>query len=262
MMNNDMQVITEKNHGDLIEFTNAQIDVIKRSKAPTLTDVEFMTFMSVAKRRGLDPLLNQIHAIKRNTKNGGVVTLQVGVDGFRIIAARTDEYAGNDNPSFSFSDNKRHPDSATVTVYRLVKGEKYGFTATAYWDEYYPGDDNKQAFMWRKMPKGQLSKCAECLALRKGFPGDLAGLYGDDEMHQAGNNAILVSTKAEEIKKLIEEPKPEAKTSDTTNESPKMVTSSPMCCGTPMSVSKYVDKELGHKPWFCYTCKAKLPKEG
>lgn len=36
----------------------------------------------------------------------------------------------------------------------------------------------------------------------------------------------------------------------------------PIHCGKPMIISKYVDKDLGHAPWYCMTCKAKLPVDG
>lgn len=35
----------------------------------------------------------------------------------------------------------------------------------------------------------------------------------------------------------------------------------PQCCGKEMMISKYVDRELGHAPWYCMTCKTKLPVE-
>jgi hypothetical protein len=79
-----------------------------------------------------------------------------------------------------------HPTAASVTVWRLVQGTRCSFTATARWSEYYPGD--AAGTMWRKMPHTMLAKCAEALALRKGFPRQLAGLYAKEELDQAGEN--------------------------------------------------------------------------
>jgi hypothetical protein len=70
-----------------------------------------------------------------------------------------------------------------VTVYKMIAGQRCPFTATARWDQYYPGDS--QGFMWRKMPHLMLGKCAEGLALRKAFPAELAGAYVKEEMDQA-----------------------------------------------------------------------------
>jgi hypothetical protein len=39
--------------------------------------------------------------------------------------------------------------------------------------------------MWRKMPRVMLGKVAEALALRKGFPAQLAGVYAHEELDQA-----------------------------------------------------------------------------
>ena len=70
-----------------------------------------------------------------------------------------------------------------MTVYKIVGGQRCGFTATARWDQYFPGE--KQGFMWKKMPHLMLGKCAEALAIRKAFPAELSGLYTQEEMQQA-----------------------------------------------------------------------------
>lgn len=169
-----------------IEYTAEQIQLIKNTVAVGATDNELGLFLQVCKNRKLDPFTRQIHFVKRTVKNKDgtyrqVGTIQTGIDGFRAIAERTGEYAGNDDPVF---DNEQLPKKATVTVWKIVGGVRCPFSATARWDQYYPGD--LQGFMWKKMPHVMLGKCAEALALRKAFPEALSGLYSDDEMEQSG----------------------------------------------------------------------------
>lgn len=162
-------------------WTREQVELIKRTVANNATDDELNLFMYTAARTGLDPLLRQIHFVKRNTRDGGKATIQTGIDGYRLLADRTGKYAGNDDPVF---DDEEKPRKATVTVYKLVNGVRCPFTATARWDQYFPGD--AQGFMWKKMPHLMLGKCAEALALRKAFPAELSGVYTHEEMEQAG----------------------------------------------------------------------------
>lgn len=71
-----------------------------------------------------------------------------------------------------------HPEWCQVTVYRLVAGQRIAFPGPrVYWLETYAtaGKSDRPNEMWKDRPRGQLEKCAEAAALRKGFPEELGG---------------------------------------------------------------------------------------
>lgn len=164
------------------KWTPEQTQLLKDTVCKGATDDEFKIFCYAVQRTGLDPFMRQIHSVKRwNAKaNREDMSIQVGIDGYRLIADRTGLYAGNEEAVF---DNEKAPNKATVVVYKMVQGQRCPFSATARWAEYYPGD--KQGFMWKKMPCVMLGKVAEALALRKAFPAELSGVYTNEEMEQA-----------------------------------------------------------------------------
>ncbi len=163
-----------------------QVDIIKQMIAPGISDAELRLFALVCQRTGLDPFLKQIYAIMRNDKGGGKrMSIQTGIDGYRLMAARTGELAGIDDAEFD-TEEAQHPRWAKVTVWRFVKGQRVPFTARARWQEY-----SQQSPMWSKMPFLMLAKCAESLALRKAFPAELSGIYTHEEMAQAGPAPII-----------------------------------------------------------------------
>ena len=170
-----------------VSWTSEQVELIKRTIAVGATNDELQLFLYQAKRTGLDPLSRQIHFVKRQDKG----TIQTAIDGYRLVADRTGKYAGSDDYLFDEGLNqfqhihsgRKAPITATVTVWKIVQGERCPFTATARWEEYFPGE--KQGFMWKKMPYLMIGKCAESLALRKAFPAELSGLYTNEEMMQA-----------------------------------------------------------------------------
>lgn len=164
-----------------VTITNDQIDLIRKTIAPDATEPELQLFFYDCKRRGVHPLDKLIHFTKRK----GKYTPVTSIDFLRSRAAGTKEHVGTDDAVFDGTIEGGDL-QASVTVYRLVQGDRYPFTATARWAEYCPTDGND--FMWKKMPRGQLSKCAEGLALRKGFPQELDGLYTFEEMDQAGGD--------------------------------------------------------------------------
>lgn len=183
-----------------LSLTNAKIDLITRTVAKDHTPDELAIFLYQCRRTGLDPLSRQIYSIKRQ----GKATIQTGIDGYRLVAQRTKQYAGMDEVLFDeglteyemLRDGREHPITCTVTVYRLVDGIRTAFWGTAAWIEYKPapGASGNGDSMWRKMPHTMLSKCAEALALRRGFPQELGGIYTHEEMEQAGP-AITVESR-------------------------------------------------------------------
>lgn len=171
--------------------TPDEIALIKNTVAVGATDAELKLFLFDCGRQGVHPLDRLIHFTKRK----GKYTPITSIDFMRIRAADSGEMAGSDDPRFG-GGSSAHPDEASVTVYRLTQGQRFAYAATARWTEYYPGDGDI-GFMWRKMPHTMLGKCAEALALRKGFPRQLAGLYAKEEMDQADAHTPVLPEKHE-----------------------------------------------------------------
>jgi len=162
------------------EVTDDQMALIRDTIAKGATDEQLRLFLYDNSRRGVHPLDKMIHFTLRS----GRYTPITSIDFMRSRAAATGSYAGNDDAVFLARPDGKTPNSATVTVYRLVGGHRCPFSATARWSEYYP---DGAARMWNKMPHTMIAKCAEALALRKGFPQELSGLYAREEMDQAGD---------------------------------------------------------------------------
>ncbi len=155
-------------------------ELLKREKCKDFTNDQFAVFLHAIERFRLDPFSNQIYGIIRAKR----LSVQTGIDGFRLVADRTKAYAGNDDPVYN---DELRPTKATVTVYKFVGGQRCPFTASARWSQYCPKGNAGQ--MWERMPHLMLGKCAEALALRKAFPAELSGLYTADEMAQANTPA-------------------------------------------------------------------------
>ncbi len=176
-------------------LTDEQVRLIKDTIIPGASDDELALFVNQCNRTGLDAFSKQIYSIKRysSATHSSTYQVQVSIDGARLIAQRSGEYAGQTPCYWCGADGiwvdvwlqDVPPKAAKVGVYR--NGFVEALTAVALWDQYAVKDkDGKLTTMWRKMGSLMLGKCAEMLALRRAFPMELSGLYSTEEMDQAG----------------------------------------------------------------------------
>lgn len=166
-----------------------------------LADLRYFMFLSA--QRKLNPFKNQIHAVYiwDSTIKGEKLVPITGIDGFASLAQRTGRYAGVSDATFEFYPDNHDkyaelPKSATVDLfaYNPVTGAREAVVrATVWWEEYakykeiwkYDSGQKKKVgtgefvlnSTWRNRPKGQLEKCAQALAFRRGFPEETGGLY-------------------------------------------------------------------------------------
>jgi len=181
-----VQLVQPKNT-DEFYFDQTKLDLIKRTICKGATDDELQLFIHACKKTGLDPFMRQIFAVKRwdSSARREVMTIQTGIDGYRLIADRTGKYAPGRDTEFGY-DAEGNLRWAKAYIKKMTPdGQWHEISAMAFWDEYVQTTkEGKPTLFWLKKGHIMLSKCAEALALRKTFPAELSGIYTKEEMAQ------------------------------------------------------------------------------
>lgn len=186
-------------------YSPTQARLIRRALCADLTEAEFDLFMEVAETAQLDPMRRQIAALVLNADDIARRRMipWTTIDGLRVIAARCGDYRPMEAaPQLSFEEARKDPACnplglvrAEVRVWKRSGAHWHGVAGEAWWDEYAPlrnqtiGGSGMAPVSaieldpsWRRMGRLMLAKCAEALALRRGWPDLLSGLYAEDEL--------------------------------------------------------------------------------
>lgn len=160
---------------------------LKNSLFPGASDQSVLMAWDYCAARGLDVMLKPVHLVpmyikdKNNGDKGEMRDVVMpGIGLYRIQADRAGNYAGMSAPvfgpnvEFDLSGQKvAAPEWCEISVSKIVGDRVVSFTAREYWIENYATagrDTQKPNSMWQKRPRGQLVKCTEAQALRKGWP--------------------------------------------------------------------------------------------
>lgn len=192
-------------HGN---FNSNQIEILKNSICKGLSNEEFQVFLMACAKTQLDPFMRQIYAVKRKCRKsdgswGETMTIQTGIDGYRLIAERTDRYAPGPEPTYVYDQNGNLL-SATAYIKKQTKdGTWHVVSSSAYIDEYCQRTrDGQPMGMWANMARTMLAKCAEAQALRKAFPAEMSSVYTKEEMQQADVQDIVVKISLDQASEL------------------------------------------------------------
>lgn len=195
-------------HKTICLFDDNKEELIRNTICKGSTQEEFELFIHACKRTGLDPFMRQIYAVKRwdSSLKREAMTIQTGIDGYRLIAERSGKYSPGREPTFTYSEKGQLISATAFVKKQTADGTWHDVAATAFYEEYcQKNKDGKVTRFWQQMAHTMLAKCAEALALRKAFPGDLSGIYTREEMLQA--DVDVPANSVDSGIKLVEEPK-------------------------------------------------------
>ena len=157
------------------EWTNREAALLGSAIAPGLKTDDLRVFAAICQHTGMDPFKRQIYA----WSDKGRLTIHIGINGWRAIAARTGEYAGQAGPEWCGPDGQWRdvwletgpPAAARVGVYR--RGGSEPTWAVCTWVEFertMKRKGSKGPTPWDEIGSHMLAVRAESHALQKACP--------------------------------------------------------------------------------------------
>lgn len=166
--------------------------LLRNTLTQNLSEDEHQLFVLACDRSDLDPFARQIYFMRETGKQGSLV-IQATIDGLRLSAERTKQYAGQLGPEWCGPDGiwkeiwveKTPPTAARVGIRRAD-------FADPIWGKALYSEFAQDSDFWQHMPANQLAKCAEALGFRRAFPAKFSGLYTPEEMDRAQSKSTYI----------------------------------------------------------------------
>lgn len=170
----------------LINFTDDEKEILRKTAAQKASDDEFKVFLHVAETYGLDPFNKELFFWKDKKDRTTIMTSR---DGYLSIANRNEAFDGlvsdvvRQNDEFKRTttgiEHKYGSDRGNIVgAYALVyrKDRKYPVYVFAPYEEY-----NCYNSVWNRYPSAMILKVAESMSLKRAF--SVSGLVSQEEMN-------------------------------------------------------------------------------
>ena len=171
------------------DWSNSQIEVMRKTVAEKATPEEFAYFLNVAKYTGLNPFLREIYFMKTDKGQTAIIT---GRDGYLTIAKRDPRFKGvhsmevceKDEFEMSFIEGKMTVSKHVITDF-MDRGEIIGawacgrmngqdmVTIFASMKEYDKSSNAAGGKIWKQYTSSMIRKVAESMVLKR-----IAGISG------------------------------------------------------------------------------------
>ena len=226
---------------------------LKNSLYPGASDEACELVLAFCRAAGMNPILKPVHIVpmwsSKQQKN--VDTIMPGIGMYRINASNSNQYAGLSEPEFGpdvteefpaeqiekeWNGKKSvvhkkamkltYPKWCKISVRKFVGDKIVEFVAKEFWKENYAtaGRDSIQPNdMWTSRPYGQLAKCAEAQALRKGFPDRVSSQPTAEEMESKFSDFVGQVVESEPAKEPFIEPKTKSSKKESAKETAELV---------------------------------------
>lgn len=202
--------------GALTRRDNRRVSLFAKTKGKDLRGAEIDEALELCELFQANPFTNDIYFFVFDAdKQTRRVVPVMSIGQYRKTAARSGTYRPSDKePEFTYDQTLKGPTNprgivdCKVTVWQHSHGEWHPVVGYVRWEERAPikqiWRDNRptgefqldpKKSNWATMPNTMLAKCAEADALRKGWPEQLGGLYGEGEL----DRGTVIELSASEI---------------------------------------------------------------